>query len=328
MKDKVLLTGATGLLGSFILKWLIQNNIEVRALIRKTSDKGLIKDVYDKVDWFECDMLDYLKLEKAFEGCNRVIHAAAVVSFASSDRNTMVDINVSGTKNLVDLSLEKQIKHFVHISSVAAIGRPKLEMLPDEATPWEQSTSTSEYAKSKYLSELEVWRGIAEGLSAVILNPSFVLGPGDWNKSSTQLFRYVWKENMFYTTGKLNYIDVRDVVKAVEKVYTQEISNERFILNSEAISFKMLFDKIAERWNKRKPGIKVNSLILNIAWRIEAVRSFFTGSTPMATRDSSESAKKQHVFNSEKSKEVLNMEYNKIDKILDWICPILKNKYN
>ncbi len=326
MQNKVFITGATGLLGSFIVRDLLKRNYKVKALCRSNSDFNLVEDIKDQVEWFEGDMCDYLAMEKAISDCNIVIHSAAVVSYDKKDKESMISINVNGTRNLADLSNEKKVDHFIQISSIAAVGRPKTQFELDESTKWEESPNNSVYAKSKFYSELEVWRAIQEGLKAVILNPGFILGPGDPKKSSTQLFNYVWKKSKFYTEGNLNYVDVRDVSKSVIRVLEKQISGERFIICAGTIRFKELFQKIAHHWNIKAPAIKISKTLSNIIWRLESIRSFVFGSKPIITKDSANSANSQYVLKSEKSKKELEIEYRSLEDTLQWVCPKLAPK--
>ncbi|MEQ8360883.1 MAG: NAD-dependent epimerase/dehydratase family protein [Cytophagales bacterium] len=326
MQDKVFITGATGLLGSFILRDLLKHNYAVKALCRSNSNFNLVDDIKEEVEWYEGDMCDYLSMEKAISDCNIVIHSAAVVSYDKKDKENMISINVNGTRNLVDLSNEKKVDHFIQISSIAAIGRPKTQFELDEATKWEESPNNSVYAKSKFYSELEVWRAIEEGLKGVILNPGFILGPGDPKKSSTQLFNYVWKKSKFYTVGNLNYVDVRDVSDAVINVLKKQISGERFIICGGTIRFKDLFQKIAKNWNVQAPGIKISKSLSNVIWRLEAIRTFVFGGKPIITKDSANSANSQYVLKSDKSKKDLGIEYRSLDDTIQWICPKLAPK--
>jgi nucleoside-diphosphate-sugar epimerase len=254
------------------------------------------------------------------KGVDKVIHAAAVVSFSPHSQNEMLKVNVEGTANVVNTCLEAGISKFCYVSSVAAIGRKKHQLEVDEHTQWEESPYNSYYAKTKYLAELEVWRGIAEGLPAIIVNPSVVLGPGDWNKSSTQLFKYIWDERPFYTAGSMNYVDVRDVADIIFKLIHSEIQSERFILNAGSIQYKDLFANIAEKLGKKRPTIKINSLLAEIAWRVEAVRSWFTSSSPIITRETALLAQKQYRYSSQKVQQKLQYSFRYLDDTIDWTC--------
>jgi dihydroflavonol-4-reductase len=256
---KILITGATGLVGSAVARRFLTENHAVYALHRSGSDRSLLKDIADRIEWIEGDVLDISTLESAVEGIDFVVHTAAVVSFIPRDRKMMYKVNVEGTSNVVNVCLKHQIGKLCHVSSIAALGRPDArkivpgqELILDESQRWEDSPENSEYAKTKYLAELEVWRGIAEGLNAVIVNPTLILGEGDWTKSSTQLFRYVYQEKPFYTEGIANYVDVKDVAEIIFRLLFSDISADRFLLNGGSISYHHLFNTIADAMRKNR----------------------------------------------------------------------------
>src|SRR5688572_28365428 len=207
----IAVTGANGLLGSFIVRKLLQEQKPFIALRREGSDIGLLKDKEGQIQWRITDVLDPVALSEALNGCTEVIHTAAVVSFNPRKANEVNEINVHGTRNVVDACLEQKIKKLVHISSVAALGRQKDQTVIHEENKWLDNPLNSVYAESKYRAELEVFRGQEEGLNTVILNPSVILAPADWDKSCAKLFKYVWNERPFYINATLNYVDVRDV---------------------------------------------------------------------------------------------------------------------
>lgn len=207
----IFVTGANGLVGSFIVRQLLDKGESVRALKRETSDLSLIQAFEKQIEWIEGDLLDYDILNEALKDVDYVIHTAAIVSFDPNDFQDLYITNVEGTANLVNACLANSIKKICHLSSIAAIGKNNKEAKISELTKWENSEQNSHYAKSKYLAELEVWRGIEEGLNAVIVNPTIILGPGDWEKSSAKLFKQVWKHSSFYPNGFFHYVDVRDV---------------------------------------------------------------------------------------------------------------------
>ena len=316
----ILITGCNGLIGSFIARKFLKEGYSVRALKRATSDLSLVKDIIHRIEWVEGDILDLPQLTLAMQGVNKVIHAAAIVSFSPHAQNEMLKVNVEGTANVINTCLEAGISKFCHVSSVAAIGRRKHQQEIDEQTQWEESPYNSFYAKTKYLAELEVWRGIAEGLPAVIVNPSVVLGPGDWNKSSTQLFKYIRDERPFYTTGSMNYVDVRDVADIIFKLLHSEIKSERFILNAGSILYKDLFAKIADKLGKKRPAIKINSFLAEIAWRVESVRSWLTSRSPLVTRETALIAQKQYTYSSQKVQQKLQYSFRYLEDTIDWTC--------
>ena len=141
----------------------------------------------------------------------------------------MYKVNVEGTANVVNIALEKNIRRLVHISSVAALGRKADGGHVNEEKKWEEFKGEYALCKSQYKAELEVWRGISEGLDAVILNPSTILGYGDWNSSSSAIFKRVYDEFKWYTPGVNGFVDVEDVAAATVLLMESGISGERFI---------------------------------------------------------------------------------------------------
>jgi dihydroflavonol-4-reductase len=330
---KILITGATGLVGSTVARDLIAGNNTVYALVRENSDRSLLADVADSVQWIEGDILDVSSLDLALAGIDYVVHTAAVVSFVPRDRKTMYKVNVEGTANVVNACLKHGIGKLCHVSSIAAIGRPDSkkvsqgqELVLDETQRWEDSPENSEYAKSKYLAELEVWRGIAEGLNAVIVNPTIILGEGDWEKSSTQLFRYVFREKPFYTEGVANCVDVRDVSEVIVKLLFSSISGERFLLNGASISYQDLFNLMADSMKKKRPSFRVGPGLAGVIWRVEAVRTLLLGTKPLITRETAQSAARRIRYNNEKIKNALGFSFQPIEKTVARVSESLLGK--
>ena len=232
----IAVTGATGLLGSFILRKLAEEKMPVVALKRKGSSMTLAKDI--SVTWREADVLDPVSLIEAFEGVTTVIHAAAFVSFNPRHQKKIADTNIEGTRHVVNTCLALNVRSLIHISSVAALGRQKGVPHLDENSKWVPGALNTHYAESKYLAELEVWRGMEEGLKAAIVNPSVILAPAKTAQSSARIFDYVRKEGKFFTKGQLNYVDVRDVAEMVWRIHRHEITGERFIANGGHVSMR------------------------------------------------------------------------------------------
>ncbi len=318
----IFLTGGTGLVGAHILLKLTENGQKVKALKRKRSSLTVIKNIFShykktnllqSIEWIEGDLLDLFSLQEGINGCNTVIHCAAIVSFNPKDFKKMMKINVEGTANIVNICLENNIDKLAYISSIATLNDEKNQVRTEDSF-WKESKSNSQYAKSKYLSEQEVWRGIEEGLNSIIVNPSVILGPGDWQKGSSQMFEKVWKGLKFYSSGSTGYIDVVDVAKCVIKLLEKEIINERFILNAENIKYRDIFDSIAENLNKPKPHIKVSPLIKEIAWRIEWLMSLITNKSPLITKETANTAMKNKSFSNEKIIKALDYKFIPIEE--------------
>ena len=318
----IFLTGGTGLVGAHILLKLTESGQKVKALKRKRSSLTVIKNIFShykktdllkSIEWIEGDLLDLFSLQEGIKGCNTVIHCAAIVSFNPKDFKKMMKINVEGTANIVNICLDNNIDKLAYISSIATLNDEKNQVRTEDSF-WKESKSNSQYAKSKYLSEQEVWRGIEEGLNSIIVNPSVILGPGDWTKGSSQMFEKVWRGLKFYSSGSTGYIDVVDVAKCVVKLLEKEIINERFILNAENKKYRDIFDSIAENLNKPKPHIKVSPLIKEIAWRIEWLKSFITNKSPLITKETANTAMKNKSFSNQKIIKALDYKFIPIEE--------------
>ncbi len=322
----IVVTGANGLLGSYIVRKLIDANMPFMAMRRKSSDTSLLADVNDAIQWVEGDVTDPDTLIEIFAKATGVIHAAAVVSYHKQDEEIIKSINIDGTRNVVNACLATGIKRLLHVSSVAAIGKEKGQTLVDETSKWIEGSIVSNYANSKYQAELEVWRGQEEGLCTVIVNPSVILAPTDWNKSSAQLFKYAWQERSFYTDGSFSAVDVRDVATAIIQLYTSSIEAERFILTAEPISYLDFFTKAAMNFGKKPPSVRVNRSLIQMAARLEALRSFLTGSRPLITKETAQLAGKNFTYSNAKVKKVLGLEFQSIENTISWCCGEYRQK--
>jgi len=298
----VLVTGGTGFLGAYIIDELVQQGYAVRALRRKSSKLPFFipQTTWDKVEWVEGDILDVVSLQDALEGVDAVIHSAAVVSFAKEDRRQMYQVNVAGTANVMNMALEAGVKRVVHISSVAALGRTADGGMVDEDKKWEDTKINTHYAKSKYRGELEVWRAMGEGLPAVILNPSTILGYGDWHSSSSAIFRNMYNGFPWYSPGINGFVAVRDVARATVAMLQNDITESRFIVNGDNWPFKKLLETIADGFNRRRPHRQTTPLLAAVAWRMEKIKSFFSGHKPLLTKESARVAHSKTRFNNQK----------------------------
>jgi dihydroflavonol-4-reductase len=320
-------TGANGLLGSFIIRKLIDENEKFVAFKRKSSDTSLLEDVKDKIEWRNLDLRDPVIMDDALQGVTSVIHSAAIVSFNPRHADKISDINIEGTRNIVNACIANHIKRFVYISSVAALGRMKGQSHIDETNKWVDNVLNTAYAESKYLAELEVFRGQEEGLSTVILNPSVILAPANWTKSSAQLFKYGWDGRLFYIEGSLNYVDVRDVAAAIYVLLNSGIENERFILNAGTISFKEFFDALAIQFGRKGPAIKLSKNFLKIVAGIEAFRGWISHSEPLITPETARLAGTYFKYENNKIKKSLHFEFQTLNNTLAWCCRYYMQKF-
>ena len=289
-------TGGTGFVGAYLLRVLLNDPryTTIRAIRRKTSSMALVADFADRIEWHEGDILDSFSLEDAMQGSTQgemqsemhVYHAAASISFEDSDREKMFKVNIEGTANVVNTALHCGVKRFGYVSSIAALGRNKDKIVLDEGNKWQNDPLNSNYAISKFYGEQEVWRGAAEGLSVVIINPSIIMGSGDWRSGSASLFGQIGKGLRFYPLGKTGFVDVRDVAKALHLlVNTPEIEGERYILNSENWTYREFLDTVAIALNKPKPNIPVTPFLREVSWRLYWLISKITRKKSIITRE-------------------------------------------
>lgn len=317
----ILVTGANGLVGSFVCAHFISKGYKVRALIRKNSDKSLLKHLSKDIDFCIGDINNTGTLLEAMAGVEYVVHTAAIISFWSKRNSEMYQTNVIGTRNLIDVCLEHNIKKFIHVSSIAAIGRKTTDTVVRETNTWEESSLNSYYAQSKFLAEVEVFRGIEEGLTASIVNPSIILGPGLKSSISMRLFEYVSKKNKFYTDGFLNYVDVRDVVQSIDKLLFDSTTNgERYIVNGGTIGYKDFFTVVANTLHVSPPSIRATNLMRQIVWRFEAVKSFFTNKEPLITKTTAKTAANKIEYSSDKIITATQLVFKPLHDTVEWTC--------
>lgn len=319
----VLVTGGTGFIGSYIIKELVQKNYHVRA-IRRTSSKDpfyISRDVLAKVEWVDGDVLDIVSLEEAMKDAEVVIHAAAIISYNKKDKQRLHQVNVQGTANMVNTALDKNVSRFIHISSVAALGRSGDSSHVNEERKWQENKMNTHYAISKQRSEMEVWRGIGEGLNAAIVNPSTVLGYGDWNTSSCRIFKTVYDQFPWYSEGVNGFVAVEDVAKATVLLMESTIAEQRFIVNTDNWSFQKLFDSIADSFGKQHPKRKATPLLAGMAWRMEKIKSLFTGTRPLLTRESARVAQSAVYFDNDKLLKALpQFSFQPLEKCIQNYC--------
>lgn len=242
---KVLVTGANGLLGSTIVQQLLEkDDYHIVALVRPTGDLSLLKNCINSVQVDYTSIFDIKGLEELIKDVDFIIHCAALVDFNAGKLDELRKTNVEGTANLVNIALDSNLKKFVHISSVATLSKTEDGSFYDEKSKWVHSAFNSDYAISKYLSEQEVWRGINEGLSATILNPSLILGSGNFKKTSLQMVKKVFQTQGFHPPGGNGFVDVEDVAALAIKALDSEFNSRRYIVSAENLSYKEFFTKI------------------------------------------------------------------------------------
>ncbi len=319
----IFVTGGTGLVGSHLIQELIKQGKQVKALYRNIIPEIPFKE---KIQWVRGDILDVIALEEFMEGVKEVYHCAAIVSFNPKTRGEMFKVNVEGTINVVNACLEAGVNKLCYVSSVAALGRIRNNQQVDETINWSEETSNSNYGKSKHLAEVEVWRGISEGLQAVIVNPVIILGAGDWSKGSSGIFKSAYDEFPWYTEGVSGFVDVKDVVNAMMQLMESNISEQRFILSEGNHSFKEVFSLIAKEFGKNPPHKKVTPFMALLVWRVEQIKAIFTGKDPLLNRETAQTAQAVVHFNNTKLNKFLpSFTYTPLAETIKRVCEELKS---
>lgn len=294
-----LVTGASGFIGQHLVKLLSEKGQEVRALYHKREPDDELKQL-PGVNWMQCDLLDIYAVEEALKGINDIYHCAAIVSFSGKDKERILHCNVESTANIVNIALEQGIRKIIYLSSVAALGRSEQTKEITEEEQWEESRYNSVYAQSKHMAELEVWRGIGEGLDAIIVNPGIVLGEGDWKTGSSRLMKTACEEFPFYTQGITSWVDVKDVVRAMYLLMESDITAERFILSEGNHAFKDVFTWMAEALHKKPPHIRASPFMTGLVWRWSMFKAMFSGKPSVITKETARTAQKKSIYNNSK----------------------------
>jgi nucleoside-diphosphate-sugar epimerase len=322
----ILVTGATGLVGSHLLVQLLQENEEVKALFRSEKQIEKVKNVFvfhhqtalfDKINWVKGDITDIPSLEIAFENVTHVYHCAALISFDPNDEEELRKINIEGTANVINCCIDFGIKKLCHVSSIAALGNPKEhETTITEETEWNPEELHSDYAITKYGAEMEVWRGHQEGLEVVIVNPGVIFGYGFPKKGSDVIIQSVKNGLSFYTKGNIGIVAVEDVTKYMIQLMKSSINGERYTLVGENISTKDLLDFIAEELKVKKPSIEASKWMTSIAWRMDWLISKLLNRKRKLARSTATSSHSTTTFDTSKIKKELNFTFQKKESYL------------
>lgn len=328
----ILVTGGTGLVGSHLLYKLVEKGFKVRAIYR--SKKKLdaarhvfsyytnqVEAIFSKIDWAEAHLNDIPALTKAFKNITKVYHCAALVSFDPNDYYTLRKVNIEGTANIVNLCLANSIEKLCYVSSIAAIGygEPN-DTIINENTNWFPEEDHNVYAITKYGAEIEVWRGVQEGLDAVVVNPGFIFGPGFWQTSSGSLFKKIYKGLKYYTNGVSGYVGIDDVVTIMMQLMDSSTKNERYILVSENLSFREFATKVAIEFNVKPPYKEVSKIQLQLAWRLDWLNHFIRRKRRKLTKQLARSITENHFYSNKKVIEDLGIKFKSTDESISQTC--------
>ncbi len=324
----ILLTGATGLVGSHLAYSLLQKQDRIRATHRSSSDLNSVKkvfsyftdqanDYFQRIDWVEADLTDVSALEKAFKGITTVYHSAAYVNFNPRNFNKLKKSNVEATANMVNLSLDFGVKRFCYVSSIATIGTPNKDKLADESSPWSWEEDNNVYAITKYNAEMEVWRGSQEGLSVVIVNPGVILGAGYWNEGSGSIVKGIARGLPFYTEGGVGFVDVLDVVDAMTMLTESEIEAERFVLVGHNMTYLQLITLFSKSFGIKVPSRRIGPGPLHMFRLLDYLSHLLLGRKQSLFKDSIRSLCRKAYYSSEKIEKSTGFKFRPIQQTVD-----------
>jgi len=322
----ILVTGGTGLVGSHLLYRLVLSNDTVRATFRNTKRLDTVKKVFSyysddaatlfgKIDWVQCDITDSTGLADAFENITKVYHCAALISFDPNDRKRLYKTNVVGTANVVNLCLANQVEKLCHVSSIAAIGPGLDGTAVTEETEWQEAEATV-YGTSKYQAEMEVWRGSQEGLATVMVNPGVIVGPGFFKSGSGLFFHSVGKEKPYYLPSGTGFVTVMDTVNAMLLLMETAISNERFILVNDHLTFKAFAEAIAGHMGKKPPSKALSLGQLALLWRLDWLKTVFTGSARRLSKQLVATFRKTETYDAKKIRGVEGFQFEDLREVI------------
>ena len=330
-----LITGGTGIVGAHVLLERIVAGARVRALYRTGSDRGTVRRVFrhyrqdgealfDRITWVPGDLHDMDALKEAMTGVRHVYHAAALVSFDPRDDRALHRMNAEGTANVVNAALAAGVERLCHVSSTAAIGDAPAGELRHEDLPWTDHGS-SPYSLSKHAAELEVYRGIAEGLDAVIVNPCIVLGPGAPGRSSMTLVERLARGTRFFPPGSNAVVDARDVASIMAGLMERGASGERYLLVGAKVDYRTLFTALSGALGRPAPHHAVPGMVLQLAWRLEYIRSLF-GGRPLITRHTVQSGIQRRAWSARKAEEALGIQFRGLDEMARNVAAFVHGK--
>ncbi|MCB9262346.1 MAG: NAD-dependent epimerase/dehydratase family protein [Flavobacteriales bacterium] len=332
----VFVTGGTGLVGSHIICQLLKKGHSVKALCRRKSDKtwfektakfllkGQTKELLENVNWVQGDLFEIGLLSEYIEGCTQVYHCAALVSFAKKDQSALYETNVIGTANLLNVCLSMVSKPAVcFISSTASIGGVDKKII-DETFEYSSENAGSYYSQTKFLAEMEAFRAREEGLDVAILNPCVVLGFSNWHTGSSRLFKNYNNGFPFYTSGSNAFVDARDVADCAILLMENRIFDNRYLCIGWNKTYKEVFDAIAQNFGMKKPSIRVNRLMAEIAWRLAGVASLL-GIGGTITKETARSGMKNRNYSSQKLIEATGFNFRNFEESIAEICSTYKD---
>lgn len=330
----VFVTGGTGMLGSYLMLELLKQGKSIKASKRIGSSLVNTKiifrqfsaqadELFSEINWIDLDLFDQNNIEEHLTDITEIYHCAAQINSSRKNKGIQIYNNQKITENLVNAALNKNITKFCHVSSISALGNSINNKAISETTAWKEHKNNSTYSTSKYYSEMEVWRGIAEGLNAVIVNPSVILGIGDWQKGSANLFDKIYNNIKYYTHGSSGFVDAKDVSKImIQLMNCKSCFGQNYIVSANNVNFKSLFYKIANALETKKPSKYASPALTQLAWRLDWLKSKISGIDPLITKESARTAHKKLEYDNSKLIKTIAFNYKPFNDTITEIADI------
>ena len=323
----ILVTGATGILGRVIVLELLKQGKMVRATKRKSSNINDVKhsfqfytenpeEFFIKIEWIDVDFDDIDSLKTALINVEEVYHCAAKVSFHPDDRKEMYHSNIVGTRNLLFACENSSVKKFCFVSSVAVLDGTDENGKVTEDSNFNPKLHHSKYAKSKHFSEMEVWRASAEGLKTVIINPGVIIGSGNWQSSSGEIFG-TFEKFPYAMSGSSNYVDVRDVANIAIALMERNIFGERFLIISENKKLVEVANLIRQKLGKSQAKV-LPKWILNVGYVLNLLLGWLIPPLRLLNRINIQAVTSHHILSNNKIKERLDYQFIPITESIDF----------
>ncbi len=330
----ILVTGGTGLVGSHLLYLLLKDNKKVRALHREKSDLNAVRNVisyycsspetteslFSKIEWVVADITEIPSLTKAFEGITHVYHCAAYISFDPKKYRLLKKTNAEGTANIVNLCLQNKIQKLCYVSSIATLGTPVDHTTADEENHWNPEENNNVYAITKFGAEMEVWRGIQEGLSAVIVNPGVILGEGYWDSGSGKIIKNAAKGIKYYTHGSSGFVDVQDVVQVMALLMERPINNERYILVGQNAAYREVLAQLSQSLGKNPPTKSIGRRRLLFLSKLDGLVSFVFRRKRKLLKPLVESLCTKSTYSAAKIEKTLDFTFTPLSKTIERVA--------
>jgi len=242
----ILVTGATGHIGNTLIRQLLERGESVRGLVLPGEDTTSLRDL--DVDIVEGNVLDHLSLAQAFQDVHLVYHLAGVISIMSGKNEKMWQVNVEGTKNVIEAATNAGVNRMVHTSTIHALRRPPDGVTMDESLPFDPHNPYGEYDRSKAAASLEVLKAVERGLDAVIVCPTGVIGPYDYFRSEmgSMILEYLKARIHYIFDGSYDFVDVRDVAQGMILACEKGRTGESYLLSGEDVSLIRLQEMVHE----------------------------------------------------------------------------------